>query len=95
MHHGIGHIVGYTPGKGQVGYTPNFRPGDPPLLVTSGGDNWTHVQICSFGDIWWWPLKLKHIRFPSGRSHPTGMLSCYKQFNSSSTNVSTSKTGRA
>ena len=40
-------------------------------LVTSGGDHcWKPVQTCSFGDplqsdMWWWPLKLKHVRFPS------------------------------
>ena len=45
------------------------RPGDP-LLVTSCGDHLRPVQTCSFedplpgSDIWWWPLKLKYIRFP-------------------------------
>ena len=42
-----------------------------PLLVASGGDHWRPVQTCSFrdplqSDIWWWPLKRKHVRFPSG-----------------------------
>ena len=51
MHHGIGHIVGYTPGKGQVGYTPQLQTWEPPLLVTSGGEHWRPLQICSFGDL--------------------------------------------
>ena len=47
----------------------------PSLRVTSGGDHRRPVQTCSFGDsdppflsnIWWWQLKLKHKRYPSGR----------------------------
>ena len=51
MHHGIGHMVGYLPGEGQVGYPlpPGHQTWDP-LLVTSGGDHWRPVQTCSFED---------------------------------------------
>ena len=49
----------------------------PLLLLTSGGHHWRLVQNCSGGipcplptppprnNIWRWPLKLKHVRFPS------------------------------
>ena len=63
MHHGIDHMVGYRtspPPQGQVGYPPDIRSGDllchpghqtwEPLLVTSGGNYWSHVQTCSFGN---------------------------------------------
>ena len=64
---------------------PDIRlryPRPDPSLVTSGGDHWRPFQTCPFGDpyqsgIWWWSLKLKHIRFPSGGTHLTGMLSCW------------------
>ena len=64
VHHGIDHIIGYS--------TLDIRTGDPPLLVMSGADHGRPVQTCSFGDlagsdIWWWPLKVKHIWFPSGQ----------------------------
>ena len=60
MHHGIGHVVGHPPwersgreplpGRDQVEYPSlDIRPGYP-LLVTSGGDHWRPVQMCSFVD---------------------------------------------
>ena len=45
-----------------------------PLLVTSGGRHWRHVQTCSLQDIWW---LLKHIwSVQAGGMHPTRILSC-------------------
>ena len=77
MHYEIGNMVGYNSGKGQVGYPPDIRPGDPsslPLLVTPGG-HWKPVQTCSFGNLL---LKLNYItyNFQAGAMHPTGMRSC-------------------
>ena len=58
-------MVGYLPGKVEVGYPqvrlgripPDIRPGSPwtsnlviPLLVRSGGDHWRPIQTGSFGD---------------------------------------------
>ena len=67
---GICHIVGSSPGKGNVLHpSPRERSGKAPLL-------------CSFknplpprSDIWW--SLLKHTRLAqAGGTHPTGMLSC-------------------
>ena len=46
--------------------------GTHPLLVTTGGDN----PPPSRSNIYWWQIKLKHVQFPSGGLHPTGILSC-------------------
>ena len=55
---------------------------NPPLLVTSGSHHWRPVQTFSLqdphptgSDIWW---LLKQVRsLQAGRTHPTGMLSCF------------------
>ena len=44
MHHGITHMVGYS---------PHIRPGELPSSLLS--------------NIWWCPLKLKHVHFRRGR----------------------------
>ena len=56
-------------------------PAPCPLLVTSGGHQWRPIQTCSFGDIWWWPLKLKHVWFPSGWYAPYWNASLLAQCN--------------
>ena len=62
MHHGVGHMVGYSPGKSRVEY-PRLPP--PQRHQTLG-------RPCS--DIWWWPLK--PYGFERGGTHLTGILSC-------------------
>ena len=58
---------------GRVPLPSDIRPGDLPMLVTSGGEYWRPIQSFSFGnlppesDIWWWQLKPKHGWFPSGQ----------------------------
>ena len=62
-----------SPQTSHLGTSPHSYY--PPLLVTSGGDHWRPVQICSSRDlttpsssnIWWWQLKLKRVQLPSGR----------------------------
>ena len=58
--------------------------GTYPQLVTSGGDHWSPVQICSFGDLP--PSREQHLGvatetrnmygFYAGGVHPTETLSC-------------------
>ena len=45
-------------------------------VVTSGGNHWRTVRICSFGGDIWWRL-LKHIQLvQADDTHPTGTPSC-------------------
>ena len=64
MHHGIGHMAGYPPGKGQVDtrshvtdiWWPTWVSDLGPPRVTSGGGGKCSMQ--------------------AGGTHPTGMFSC-------------------
>ena len=50
----------------------------PPLILTCGGHHWRAVQTCSLEDLPS-PYRYWHLvaTLNAGRTHPTGMLSCY------------------
>ena len=64
MHHGLGHMVGYTPARTwDLGV---------PMLLTSGGDHYRLVQTCSLED-----LALVPIVLTSSGGHRSGPYASY------------------
>ena len=91
MHHGIGHMVGYTstPGHGTCDTHPlpwtwglGYPSPSPFPLLKSGVHHWRPVQTCSFQDTSPSPpVRSGNHRntygWQAGGTNPTEMLSCF------------------